>query len=103
MGVYRGVRGVVGSDFPVLVKLNASDNLEGGLELPEAQQAAIALDKEGIDAIENSAGTPSSGKLTPARQGVLTWEQEAYKLALANRIKKNIGCPVMVVGGGQIS
>jgi 2,4-dienoyl-CoA reductase-like NADH-dependent reductase (Old Yellow Enzyme family) len=99
MEVYRGVRDAVGNDFPVLVKLNAADNLEGGLELAESIEAAIALDKEGIDAIEISAGTPSSGKFTPIRKGISTREQEAYNLALARRIKKNVGCPVMVVGG----
>ena len=30
MEVYRGVRSAVGKEFPVLVKLNGSDNLEGG-------------------------------------------------------------------------
>jgi 2,4-dienoyl-CoA reductase-like NADH-dependent reductase (Old Yellow Enzyme family) len=99
MEVYRGVRGAVGDDFPVLVKLNAADNLEGGLELADALHAAMALDKEGVDAIEISAGTPSSGKLTMARQGVATREQEAYNLPLAIQIKKAVACPVMVVGG----
>ena len=99
MEVYRCVRSVVGNDFPVLVKLNGADNVEGGLELADALRAARALDREGIDAIEVSSGTPASGDHGPIRQGIATRAQEAYNLPLAASIKNNIGCPVMVVGG----
>jgi 2,4-dienoyl-CoA reductase-like NADH-dependent reductase (Old Yellow Enzyme family) len=99
MEVYRSVRSAVGSEFPVLVKLNGADNLEGGLELDDALIAARALDEEGIDAIEVSAGTTASGDLTPVRQGIERREQEAYNLSPAYRIKNAVDCPVMVVGG----
>ena len=97
--VYRAVRGAVGNYFPVLVKLNGSDNLAGGLELDDALYAAKALDEEGVDAIEVSAGTAASGNRTPVRQGIESREQEAYNLPLAYRIKNAVSCPVMVVGG----
>jgi 2,4-dienoyl-CoA reductase-like NADH-dependent reductase (Old Yellow Enzyme family) len=99
MDVYRGVRGAVGNDFPVLVKLNGADNLEGGLESADALYAAKALDEAGIDAIEVSAGTPSSGDRSPVRVGITTRELEAYNLPLAVLIKNAVKCPVMVVGG----
>jgi 2,4-dienoyl-CoA reductase-like NADH-dependent reductase (Old Yellow Enzyme family) len=97
--VYRSVRNTVGKNFPVLVKLNGDDNLEGGLSLDDAITAARLLDEEGIDAIEVSGGTPASGDRTPVRQGIESREQEAYNLPLAYRIKNAVGCPVMVVGG----
>jgi 2,4-dienoyl-CoA reductase-like NADH-dependent reductase (Old Yellow Enzyme family) len=97
--VYRSVRGAVGKDLPVMVKLNGSDNLEGGLEPADALHAAKLLDKEGIDAIEVSGGTPSSGDLSPVRLGIANRKDEAYNLSLACRIKSNVGCPVMTVGG----
>lgn len=99
MEVYRSVRNAVGKDFPVMVKLNGSDNLEGGLSLDDALLAAQALSEEGIDAIEVSGGTPASGDKTPVRQGIETREQEAYNLPLAYRIKNGVHCPVMLVGG----
>ncbi len=99
MEVYRGVRGAVGSDFPVLVKLNASDNLEGGLELEDSLQAAKLLCEEGIDAIEVSGGTPSSGERSPVRVGITARELEAYNLPVTNRVKSVVSCPVMTVGG----
>ena len=99
MEVYQSVRGNVGTDFPVLIKLNVSDNLEGGLEPEEALGAARALDQAGIDSVEVSAGTPASGDSTPIRLGIKERQQEAYNLSLAIQVKKNVGCPVMVVGG----
>ncbi len=97
--VYQAVRGAVGENFPVMIKLNASDNLEGGLEIEDAVAAARLLDSVGIDAIEVSAGTPASGDRSPARMKINAPEKEAYHLALAERIKAAVRCPVMVVGG----
>lgn len=97
--VYNRVRSTVGASFPVLVKLNGSDFLEKGLELDDARYAAQVLDKEGIDAIEVSGGTPASKDRTPVRPKIETWEQEAYNLPLAVSIKQAVRCPVMVVGG----
>jgi len=99
MEVYRSVRDAVGNDFPLLAKLNIADNLEGGLEPDDGIEAAKALDQVGIDAIEVSAGTPSSGDLSPVRPGIAKREQEAYNLPLACRTKSSVACPVMVVGG----
>ncbi|HEY6873006.1 MAG TPA: NADH:flavin oxidoreductase [Geobacteraceae bacterium] len=96
---YRSVRSAVGKDFPVMVKLNGSDNLEGGLDADDALFAARLLDEEGVDAIEVSGGTPASGEQTTVRQGIERREQEAYNLPQAARIKNAVRCPVMVVGG----
>ncbi len=99
MEVYRRVRSEVGADFPVLAKLNGSDNLEGGLDLSDAVSAARMLDKEHIDAIEVSGGTSASGEKVPVRIGIDKPELEAYNLALAREIKKAVRCPIMAVGG----
>jgi 2,4-dienoyl-CoA reductase-like NADH-dependent reductase (Old Yellow Enzyme family) len=99
MEVYRSVRSAVGGGFPVMVKLNGSDFLEGGLEIEEAVAAARVLDEEGIAAIEVSGGTPASGKLSPVRVKIKTEEDEGYNLPLAERIKSAVSCPVIGVGG----
>jgi 2,4-dienoyl-CoA reductase-like NADH-dependent reductase (Old Yellow Enzyme family) len=99
METYRAVRSAVGPDYPVMIKLNGSDNLDGGLSIDDAVYAAKALDKEGIDAIEVSGGTPASGDQSPARSKINSPEKEAYNLALAKQIKSAVDCPVMVVGG----
>lgn len=99
MEVYQRVRETVGPDFPVMIKLTAADNLEGGLSPEEALVAAEKLSVAGIDAIEVSAGTSASGKESPVRVDIDAAEKEAYNLQLAKAIKKAVRCPVMVVGG----
>lgn len=97
--VYRLVRETVGDNYPVLIKLNATDNLDGGLEIDDAIYIAKKLSEAGIDAIEVSAGTRASSDKTPARSKINKAENEAYNLDVATQIKKVVNCPVMVVGG----
>lgn len=96
---YRRVRSEVGPDFPVLGKLNGSDNIEGGLDTGDAVIAAGLLDREKIDAIEVSGGTSASGDRTPVRTKIDSPDREAYNLALAREIHKTVSCPIMAVGG----
>jgi 2,4-dienoyl-CoA reductase-like NADH-dependent reductase (Old Yellow Enzyme family) len=97
--VCRRVRSEAGPAFPLLVKLNGSDNLAGGLDTGDAVFAAKLLDSEKIDAIEVSGGTSASGEKTPVRTKIDGPEKEAYNLDLARQIRKAVQCPVMVVGG----
>jgi len=99
MEVYGAIRSVVGKEFPVMIKLNGSDNLKGGFTTEEAVLTAKSLDRAGIDAIEVSGGTPASGKKSPARMKIDSQEKEAYNLPFAKQIKAAVTCPVMVVGG----
>ena len=96
---YRAIRDAVGPDFPVMIKLNGSDNLAGGLTIEDAVFAAKALDKESIDCIEVSGGTPASADQSPARTKINSPEKEAYNLPLARQIRAAVKCPIMVVGG----
>jgi 2,4-dienoyl-CoA reductase-like NADH-dependent reductase (Old Yellow Enzyme family) len=96
---YAAARTAVGSDFPVMVKLNGSDNLTGGLSLEDALYAAKGLASAGIDCIEVSGGTSASGEQTPVRLKIDTPAKEAYNLALAKKIRETVSCPIMVVGG----
>ena len=96
---YQTVRRAVGKDYPVMIKLNADDFLDGGFSSEDALTAARLLDSAGIDAIEVTAGTPASGKKGPARDKINSPEKEAYNLDLARRVKSAVRCPVMVVGG----
>lgn len=99
LDVYNHVRSVVGPDYPVMIKLNATDFLDNGLTPEEGLYAAKALSDAGIDAIEVSGGTSASGRKTPARMKINVPEKEAYHLNLASQIKGAVDCPVMVVGG----
>jgi 2,4-dienoyl-CoA reductase-like NADH-dependent reductase (Old Yellow Enzyme family) len=96
--VYRRVRQAVGPRVPVFVKLNGTDFVEGGLTPEESAETAKALEAEGIDAIEVSAGFAESGDLI-VRKGITTEAQEAYLLPVARPIRQAVKVPVMLVGG----
>ena len=97
--VLRAVRETVGGDFPVLIKMNSEDFLEGGLTVQDSSEAALLLQKAGIDAIELSGGTFLSGKFGPSRGGIKSEEREAYFKEAAKLFKKKLAVPVILVGG----
>ncbi len=101
LAAYDAVRLAVGPDFPVFIKLNSEDLSDDGLQLDEAVSAAQALDQRGIDAIEVSGGIAGGGKpsKTSGARPVKGPEDEGYFLANALRIKKEVSCPVISVGG----
>jgi 2,4-dienoyl-CoA reductase-like NADH-dependent reductase (Old Yellow Enzyme family) len=97
--VARAVRSAVGSEYPVWVKLNGDDFLPGGFSLEDAVEVAGTLEREGIDAIEVSGGTPASGDRTPVRARIDATEKEAYHRELSRAIKRRVDIPVGLVGG----
>ena len=99
--VVRSVRLIVGSDFPILVKLNSEDFLEGGLTAEESVKVSRMLEKASVDAVEFSGGTGASPqKFLPPRPGALdTQEQEVYYREAAKLYEKEVSIPLMLVGG----
>jgi 2,4-dienoyl-CoA reductase-like NADH-dependent reductase (Old Yellow Enzyme family) len=99
LDVIEAIRRRVGRDYPLLIKMNARDYLEGGLELEDAVQAGAMLKQAGVDAIEVSGGTFASGDLMPVRTGILTEGDEAYFQSEARAFKEQIDLPIILVGG----
>ena len=98
--VIAAVRGTVGSDFPVLVKLNAEDFLPGGFSVDDMLRVAVLLEAAGIDAIELSGGTGLEAGLSFSRVGrPAPGEPEAYYEIAARRLKEMVGVPLILVGG----
>lgn len=98
--VLEAVRGAVGNDFPVLIKLGVHDFAENGLLPEESIQVAKRLAEDGIDAIEVSAGSAASPKdLAPIRKVRKIPEDEAYLADFALFIKQSVPVPVITVGG----
>ncbi len=98
--VLKKVRSQVGEGFPVMIKMNAQDFVEGGLTDSGMLDTASMLEKAGIDAIELSGGTVFSGNKFPIRKGLLeSPDEEIYYRDEARKYKQDIKVPLMLVGG----
>ena len=97
--VYRAIRDAVGSDYPVLVKLNCRDFVENGLSLEDSLQVGKLMADAGLDAIELSGGLLTGGKLSPSRMGIKTEDKEAYFKDDAQAFKRDLDIPLILVGG----
>jgi len=99
--ISRSMRKAVGREYPILVKLNSEDFLEGGLTREEAVQVAVMLQEASVDAIEFSGGTVASPeKLMPPRPGLLkSAEDEVYYREAARLYKQKVKIPLILVGG----
>jgi 2,4-dienoyl-CoA reductase-like NADH-dependent reductase (Old Yellow Enzyme family) len=101
--VVQSIRTAVGSGFPLFVKLNSQDYLEGGYTVEDMLEVASMLEKAGVDAIEMSGGNHVAGifgEFFPARkQKANIGDELPYYLEAARRYKDNIHVPLMLVGG----
>lgn len=99
--VVQGVRNAVGPEYPLLVKINSEDFLDGGMTREESLEVSVMLEKASVDAIEFSGGTVvSPEKLSPVRPGRLrTPEDEVYYREAAELYKKKVSVPLILVGG----
>lgn len=96
--VCRFVRGYVGEDFPLLIKLGMEDGLEGGLTASEGALITTELEALGIDAIEISSGI-GSPRINASRKGVRNEMEEAYFHPLARLAANSTQLPIALVGG----
>lgn len=94
------VRAAVGEEFAVLVKINADDFLDDGFTPAEMIEVSRLLEEVGVDAIEISGGTGSSGDKIPSRIGVpKAGEDEVYYREAARGFKGAVKIPLILVGG----
>ncbi len=98
---YERIREAVGSDYPILIKLNCRDFVEDGLELEESLWVAQKLAQMGIDAVEISGGTwdTSAEEGKTIQKGVPRRRPEGYFLQYAEQFTRVVSAPVVAVGG----
>lgn len=89
------VRAAVGSGFPVAVKINATDQLAGGIEVPEALDLVERLDETEIDLIDISGGAYFPGAAA-ASDGT---KAGPYFVEFARLARTRTGKPLMTAGG----
>ncbi|MCP4312872.1 MAG: NADH:flavin oxidoreductase, partial [Bacteroidetes bacterium] len=98
--VVQSVREAVGDQFPVLVKINAEDFLDGGFCVDDMLDVARMLEKSSVDAIELSGGTILGMLMgTPNISFSRIGDEGIYYEAAAKRYKGEIRIPLMLVGG----
>lgn len=95
LDVINKVRRAVGSAFPIGIKINATDKLEGGLTQDEALEVVHLLDGTSVDLIDISGGTYFPGaKATSDASG-----KGPYFLDFARRARAKTTTPLMLTGG----
>ncbi len=88
------IREKLGPDFPLIVRISASDDVPGGVTIDEAMRQAATLEEAGADAFHVSAGLEYlSGLNIPCFA-----YPEAPILPLAEKIKRAVKVPVIAVG-----
>ena len=93
--IVRQVRAEVGAEFAIAVRINSSDQLEGGLSEDEALIVIGLLGAEGVDLIDISGGTYFPG--APASSDRRS--AGPYFLDFARRARIVTDTPLMLTGG----
>jgi 2,4-dienoyl-CoA reductase-like NADH-dependent reductase (Old Yellow Enzyme family) len=99
--ILKNARKLVGPEFPILIKMNCNDFLDGGLQTEESIEIAQRIVQEGIDCIEVTGGILSDNPLSISAPGINNCEDEAYFKTYAKTLKKQIEVPVILVGGNR--
>jgi 2,4-dienoyl-CoA reductase-like NADH-dependent reductase (Old Yellow Enzyme family) len=88
--VTRAVRDVLPDRKPLIVRISATDYLEGGWTLDESVELAKQLKQEGVDLIDCSSGGLATGVKITTGPG--------YQVPFARRVRTEAGIPTAAVG-----
>jgi len=93
--IYASMREAVGPDFPILLKINYSDLIPGGLTGEECIWVCRELERAGLDAVEISSGVSVSRESNSVQRG----KGEAFNGEYALAAAAALHIPVISVGG----
>jgi len=92
--VVRAIRQKVGREFPLTVRINGNDDIEGGVTADEVIQQAVILESAGADAISISSGLEYwSTLMAPSYIA-----PEGFIVPVTERVKKALRIPVITAG-----
>ncbi|WP_315111779.1 NADH:flavin oxidoreductase [Clostridium intestinale] len=89
--VIEAVRKAVGENFPILLRLGASDYTEGGVTIEDSLVAGVEFEKAGINILDVSGGV--RGFVVPGAN------EEGYFWPLTEALKEALSIPVVLTGG----
>ncbi|GLI54554.1 oxidoreductase [Propionigenium maris DSM 9537] len=98
--IYEEIRGRVGESYSILIKINSSDYIEGGLTFEDSSYVTRELSKMGIDAIEITGGIVHA-ELGPQRNQIHTSDKESYHRVHGTKVAEEVDVPVILVGGNK--
>ena len=110
--IIRKAKDVIAADFPVMIKMNACDFVESGINLPESLMLGKIFKESGYAALEISScmwetitRDPSvigwrAERIPEARKRIKTVDDEAYHRTFAGAFRQEIhGMKIILVGG----
>jgi NADPH2 dehydrogenase len=89
--VIKAVRAAVGVEFPILLRLGASDYIDGGTTIEDSEIACKEFQKAGVDIIDISGGF--CGYTVPGST------EQGYFSPLSEAVKRAVTIPVILTGG----
>ncbi len=89
--IIKAVKDAVGNDFPILLRLGASDYMEGGSTIEDSKAAALEFERAGVDVLDISGGF--CGYTIPGNTS------QGYFSPLTEAIKGVVSIPVILTGG----
>lgn len=97
--IIDAIRKAVGPEYPISIKMNSTDNLEGGLEEDDAYEVVRMLDDTSVDLIDISGGTYFPGA---AASSDAASTGEPYFINFARRARGSTKKPLQLTGGFEI-
>jgi 2,4-dienoyl-CoA reductase-like NADH-dependent reductase (Old Yellow Enzyme family) len=100
LAIFTGIRDVVGEDFPILVKLTASEFFDGGLTFAETRHICKKLDAIGVDGLVISGNIHGKAKsMVGERFDGHEIQEEGYFYKYGQVISEEVSVPIITVGG----
>jgi len=89
--IIEAIKETAGEDFPLLLRLGASDFMPGGTTIEDSKTAAREFEKAGVDILDISGGF--TGYTVPGLSG------QGFFSPLSEAIKETVSIPVILTGG----
>lgn len=98
--IYNKMRELVGADYPIIVKLTATEFFEGGLTFEETRLICQKLESLGVCAIEISGNIHGRAKsMVGEKYDGFAIQKEGYFVDYADVVGSLVDIPVITVGG----
>lgn len=91
--IIQKIREAVGPDYPISLRINASDDVPYGNTIEDACAQAVLFRQSGVDVLNVSRGLPESGTVIPSN-----YTEEGINIEPARRIRNAVDIPVILVG-----